>query len=103
MRERLEKLLEQQPDKAELALALAQLCLRENDSQSALRYAKQAVGVDSGYSAALLTAGLAAREQGDVSAAREWFVQAQLAAEARGDMQILRQVQVYLKRMDSKE
>ena len=101
MRERLEKLLAQHPERAEIALALAQLCLREKEAEAALRYAEQAIQVDSGYSAALLVGGQAALVLNDAASARNWFTRGLRAAEQRGDKQIERQIQVFLKRMGS--
>lgn len=103
MRARLEALLLKHPERADLALALAQLCLREKDPETALRFAKQALQVDSRYSAALLAAGQAARDLGDQTAAKAWFEQGRSVAAERGDKQIERQIIVFLKRMEASE
>lgn len=101
MRERLEALLAANPERADLALALAQLCLRDKDAEAALQFAQQAVDAKPGYSAALLAAGQAAKAMGDLLASKEWFLRAETAAQEHGDKQIERQVAVFLKRMES--
>lgn len=101
MRARLEAVFAAHPERAETALALAQLCLREKDYAAAREYARQAVARQPEYSAALLVGGQAARGMGEADDARTWFTRAREAAQAHGDKQIERQVAVFLKRKDS--
>ncbi len=103
MRERLQKLLAAHPERVDLALALAQLCLREKDFDAALGYAQQAIDGNSRYSAALLAAGQAAQALGDQQAARHWYERGLAAAADQGDKQIERQISVFLKRMEASE
>ncbi len=103
MRERLETLLRAHPERVDLALALAQLCLREKDYRNALEYAQQAIAGNSRYSAALLAAGQAAQAMGDVVAARNWFERGLEVAASQGDKQIERQISVFLRRMEASE
>lgn len=103
MRARLEKLLGEHPERVDLALALAQLCLREKDFPSALRFAEQAIAGNSRYSAALLAAGQAAQAMGDEQSAKSWFERGRVVAADQGDKQIERQISVFLKRMEASE
>ncbi|MGB1556788.1 MAG: hypothetical protein ACPHCJ_03305 [Oceanococcaceae bacterium] len=101
MRARLEALLEQHPERADLHLALAQVCLRDKDPAAAARHAETAAAMQAHYSAALLLAGRAWQAAGDAQAAREWLQRALDAARSQGDKQVERQADVFIKRLDA--
>lgn len=103
MRAKLEAQLSRFPQRADLRLALAQACARDKDWAAVAEHAQAALEQKSDYSAAYLWAGRAALQRADNAAAKRYFEEGLTQAQAQGDKQIERQIQVFLKRLDLSE
>lgn len=103
MRAKLEAQLARFPQRADLRLALAQACAREKDWPAAAEHARAALELKPDYSAAYLWAGRAAVEAQALEQANQYFQEGFVQAQAQGDKQIERQIQVFLKRLERSE
>jgi predicted Zn-dependent protease len=102
MRAALEKLLAAGRDDALLRFSLGNACLREGDAAAAAGHFRRAVEHDPAYSAAWKLLGRALDESGDrVRAAAAWRSGIE-AAQARGDVQAAKEMQVFLKRLQKR-
>lgn len=101
LREKLAAQLARDPERPEAQLAMAQLCLREQDASAAGEHAVRAVALKPDYSAAYLLAGQAAQAAGDVAAAADWYGRGAEVAQQQGDKQIERQIAVFRKRLEA--
>lgn len=99
MRAALEKLLAGGRDDALLRFSLGNACLQEQDADAAAGHLRRAVEHDPGYSAAWKLLGRALAEQGDRAEAASAWEHGIEAAEARGDVQAAKEMQVFLKRL----
>lgn len=99
MRAVLEKLLAGGRDDALLRFSLGNACLKESDAAAAAAHLERAVGHDPGYSAAWKLLGRARAELGDTAAAAAAWQRGIAVAEARGDLQAAKEMQVFLKRL----
>lgn len=102
MRAALEKLLATGRDDALLRFSLGTACLKEADAAAAAEHLRRAVAHDPGYSAAWKLLGKALDESGDdAGAAAAWHSGVE-AAQARGDVQAAKEMQVFLKRLQKR-
>ena len=101
--ERLEALLAAGKDTALLRCTLGQAALDAEDNTKATEHLQQAVTLDPHYSVAWKLLGKARLAQGDTAAAREAWTQGLASAEAKGDAQVVKELRVFLKRLDKQE
>jgi predicted Zn-dependent protease len=99
MRDALEKLLANGRDDALLRFSLGNACLKEGDAAAAAEHLSRAVAHDPAYSAAWKLLGKARAETGDTAGAEVAWNRGIEAAQARGDVQAAREMQVFLKRL----
>ena len=97
--ERLEAALASGTDSAALRFGLASACFKEGRFEEARSHAGIAVQLDPDYSAAWRLLGRACSETGDVTAARKAFEQGIAVAQERGDMQLVKEMRVFLRRL----
>ena len=100
MIDNLQAMLDAGQDNALLRFTLGSQLLKDGRVAEALTHLEAAVGHDPGYSAAWKLYGKALHEGGELSRAREVYQAGIVAAEQKGDMQAVREMQVYLKRVD---
>lgn len=96
---RLEALLEKGPDSTALRFGLAKGYLEAGAFDKAIAHARGALALDPGYSAAWKILGRALATSGAKEAAREAWQEGISAAQARGDVQAVREMQVFVKRL----
>jgi Tfp pilus assembly protein PilF len=103
--ENLEATLAAGNDSLQLRFGLASACFREGRFADARQHAGVAVQLDPDYSAAWRLLGRALIELGDAAAAQEALEQGVSVAEKNGDMQLVKEMNVFLKRLrrDSEE
>jgi len=99
MIERFEALLAAGKDGALLRFGLGSAYLRAGDAPSAVAHLRQALELDPGYSAAWKMLGKAL-EASDREAAARTYRQGIAAARSKGDKQAVREMQVFLKRIE---
>jgi len=99
MRGALEKLLANGRDDALLRFSLGNACLKEGDASAAAEHLSRAVAHDPAYSAAWKLLGKARAETGDTAGAEAAWHRGIEAAQARGDVQAAKEMQVFLKRL----
>ncbi|MEJ2521416.1 MAG: tetratricopeptide repeat protein [Gammaproteobacteria bacterium] len=99
MREALEKLLAGGREDALLRFSLGNACLKEGDAATAAEHFRRAVALDTGYSAAWKMLGRALEEDGRLAEAAGAWQRGIAAAEARGDLQAGKEMQVFLRRV----
>lgn len=99
MIERLEAMLAQGRDSALLRFGLGSEYLRSGDGPKAAAHLREAVARDPGYSAAWKLLGLALRD-GDPETAKDAWRRGIATAEAKGDKQAAREMQVFLRRLE---
>ncbi|NHA15849.1 tetratricopeptide repeat protein [Thioalkalivibrio sp. XN279] len=102
MRAALEKLLAAGRDDALLRFSLGNACLQERDTAAATGHLRRAVEHDPAYSAAWKLLGKALDESGDHAGAAAAWRSGIEAAEARGDVQAAKEMQVFLKRLQKR-
>ncbi|MEX2479865.1 MAG: tetratricopeptide repeat protein [Gammaproteobacteria bacterium] len=98
MIERLEKMLAAGQDSAALRFGLGNAWLSD-DPTVAAEHLRRAVELDPAYSAAWKLLGRALSAAGDPSAAKEAFERGIGIAEERGDLQAVKEMRVFLKRL----
>jgi predicted Zn-dependent protease len=102
MRAALERLLATGRDDALLRFSLGNACLKEGDAFAAAGHFRRAVEHDPGYSAAWKLLGKALDESGDPAGAAAAWQSGVEAAQARGDVQAAKEMQVFLKRLQKR-
>lgn len=103
MIENLLKLLEKGQDSAMLRFGLGNAYLKQGDAAEAAKHLQKAVELDPGYSAAWKLYGKAVAATGDDARALEVYRQGIAVAEQKGDMQAIREMRVFLKRLENAE
>jgi predicted Zn-dependent protease len=101
-RERLEKLLDAGKDSAILRFALGSELLKEDDNVLAIRHLRAAVDMEPNYSAAWKLLGKAQAAAGLREDARESLARGIAVAVERGDEQAVREMRVFLRRLERK-
>jgi predicted Zn-dependent protease len=96
----LEALLAQGKDAPSLRFALASRYLAAGDAAAAVRHAEAAVALDAAYSAGWTVLGQARVAAGDEPGAIEAFRRGIEVADARGDRQAAKLMQVFLRRIE---
>ena len=96
----LEALLAKGSDSATLRFALATRYLAAGDAAAAARHAAGALALDPKYSAAWKLLGQAQAANGDAAGAAESYRRGIEVAESRGDRQAVKEMQVFLKRLE---
>jgi predicted Zn-dependent protease len=94
------RLLEKDPENPMLLYSLGGELLREGRAAEAVAYLERAVEAKPDYSAAYRSLGRALVAQGDESEARRVFAQGREVAQGRGDLQIVREIDVFVRRLD---
>ena len=98
----LEALLAKGNDAPSLRFALATRYLQAGDAAAAARHAEAAVALDATYSAGWKLLGQARAASGDERAAAEAFRRGIDVADARGDRQAAKEMQVFLRRIEKR-
>jgi Tfp pilus assembly protein PilF len=96
----LEALLARGNDAPSLRFALASRYLAAGDAAAAVRHAQAAVALDASYSAGWKVLGQAQIAAGDAAGAAESYRRGIAVADARGDRQAAKEMQVFLKRLE---
>ena len=99
----LEALLAKGDDAPGLRFALATRYLAAGDAAAAVRHAEAAVALDSTYSAGWKVLGQARAAAGDERGAAESFRRGIEVADARGDRQAAKEMQVFLRRIEKRQ
>lgn len=96
----LERMLAAGRDSALLRFSLGVEYLKAGDAEKASVHLQQAVTFDPGYSAAWKLLGKAASANQHIDLARHAYTKGIAAAEAKGDKQAAREMQVFRRRLD---
>jgi predicted Zn-dependent protease len=96
----LEALLAKGSDAPPLRFALATRYLAAGDAAAAVRHAQACVALDADYSAGWKVLGQARAAAGDPAGAIESYKRGIAVAEARGDKQAAKEMQVFLRRLE---
>ena len=99
LRDNLERMLERGQDSPLLRYALGRECLKQGDLLAAIDHLRQAVEQNPCYSAAWKALGEAYGEAGSPARAIEVYERGIAAAREAGDMQAAREMAVFLKRL----
>ena len=99
----LEALLAKGNDGPSLRFALATRYLAAGDTAAAVRHAEAAVALDATYSAGWKVLGQARAAAGDERGAAETFRRGIEVADARGDAQAAKEMQVFLRRIERRK
>src|SRR5690606_20660704 len=97
---RLEAMLAKGQDNALLRLSLGKAYTEQEQFDVAVPHLRHALELDPAYSVVWKWLGKALQEQGDIAGARQAWENGIEAAEKRGDKQIVKELQVFLKRLD---
>ena len=100
MIDNLQAMLDAGQDNALLRFTLGSQLLKAGQVSEALPHLQAALGHDPGYSAAWKLYGKALYEAGELARAREVYRQGITAAEDKGDIQAVREMRVFLKRVE---
>ena len=100
--ENLESMLARWQDNALLRFALGNAFLKFQKHAEAIEHLARAVEFDPGYSAAWKLYGKALSETGQIDKAAAIYEKGISAAELKGDMQAVREMRVFLKRLRKK-
>lgn len=98
--ENLEKMLADGKDDAMLRFGLGNAYFQNKDYDNAAVHLARALEFDKGYSAAWKLLGKAYMQTGDLDSARRTFDAGIEQAEAKGDKQAVKEMQVFLKKID---
>ena len=96
----LEALLATGRDGPAIRFGLGKACLERSDTTSSRTHLERAVELDPSYSAAWKLLGKARAEGGDTAAAIEAYRRGIAAATAKGDRQAVREMEVFLRRLE---
>lgn len=99
LRRNLELMLERGQDSPLLRFALGQECLKTGDLVTAIDHLRQAVDQNPRYSAAWKALGDAHARTGSADRAAEVYERGIVAAREAGDIQAAREMEVFLKRL----
>ncbi len=99
LRRNLELMLERGQDSPLLRYALGQECLKDNDLVAAIDHLRQAVDQNPRYSAAWKALGEAHSRSGSVERAADVYERGIAAAREAGDLQAAKEMEVFLKRL----
>lgn len=99
----LETLLAGGKDSAMLRFSLGSEYLKRDATGKALEHLEQAVVLDPGYSAAWKLYGKACERAGQAKRAANAYSRGIEAAQEHGDMQAMKEMQVFLKRLDKSQ
>lgn len=97
-----ENMLAAGKDNALLRFSLGNEYLKTGNSARAVEHLRQALSLDSGYSAAWKLLGKALEAAQDWSAARDAYHAGIAAATAKGDKQAAKEMQVFARRIDKR-
>ena len=100
MIERLEAMLAAGNDSAQLRYGLASAYFNDAQFGAARRHAGIAVELDADYSAAWRLLGRACEKIGDTAAARAAYEKGIAVAEQHGDRQLVKEMSVFVKRLE---
>lgn len=100
MRQVLEKLLDDGRDDALLRFTLGSICLQEADAETALVHLQRAIELDPTYSAAWKLRGAAMLKLTRIEEAQRIWTEGRAVAQQKGDLQVAREITVFLKRLD---
>lgn len=100
MTERLEALLATGKETALLRFTLGKAALDEDRPADALAHLLRATALDPHYSVAWKLLGKAQLTVGDTNAARQAWKQGLACAQEKGDAQVVKELTVFLKRLD---
>ncbi|MDN5849033.1 MAG: tetratricopeptide repeat protein [Nitrococcus sp.] len=95
----LEKMLARGQDNAILRLTLGNAYMRRGEREIALDHFRQAVRLDPDYSAAWKGLGRVLADSGCLEEALETYRRGLEVAERRGDMQVVRELRVFIRRL----
>ncbi len=99
MLENLEAMLAEGQDNPLLRFTLGNVLLKQGEVQGAVEHLRQAVRQDPGYSAAWKVYGKALHALGDTEGAVQAYETGIAAARQKGDVQAAKEMQVFLKRI----
>lgn len=99
MKDKLEAMLAAGQDNPMLRFSLGNACLNDGENEAAAAHFRAAVEQDAGYSAAWKQLGRALREDGQTEAAQRAWEEGLNVARSRGDMQVARELEVFLRRL----
>jgi Tfp pilus assembly protein PilF len=99
MQENLEAMLAAGQDNPLLRFTLGNIQLRQGQAQAAVRHLREAVRQDPGYSAAWKLYGKALQALGDNEGAVQVYETGIAAARQKGDVQAVKEMQVFLRRL----
>ena len=99
MQENLEAMLTAGQDNPLLRFTLGNILLKQGKAQDAAEHLRQAVRQDPGYSAAWKVYGKALQALGDSERAMHAYESGISAARQKGDIQAAKEMQVFLKRL----
>ncbi|CAM4004471.1 MULTISPECIES: tetratricopeptide repeat protein [Bordetella] len=97
---RLEAMLAKGQNNAMLRLSLGKAYTEQEQFDVAAPHLRAALELDPQYSVAWKWLGKALQGQGDLAGARQAWESGIAAAQARGDQQIIKELQVFIKRLD---
>ena len=100
LRQNLELMLQRGQDSPLLRFSLGSECLKEGDHPAAIGHLREAVRQNPGYSAAWKKLGEAHAASGSPERAAEVYRQGIETAQAEGDVQAAREMQVFLRRLE---
>jgi len=103
LRRNLELMLQRGQDSPLLRFSLGSECLKEGDLLAAIGHLREAVAQNPGYSAAWKKLGEAHAASGAPERAAEVYRQGIETAQAQGDVQAAREMQVFLRRLQRAE
>lgn len=98
--ENLEKMLADGRDDAMLRFGLGNAYFQNKDYDRAAEHLSRALELDAAYSAAWKLLGRALMQTGDLDAARRTFEDGIEQAETKGDKQAVKEMQVFLKKIE---
>lgn len=96
----LEKMLARGQDSAMLRLTLGNAYQCRGERETALRHLREAVRLDPNYSAAWKGLGRLLAETGRHEEALETYRRGLAVAERQGDMQVVRELRVFIRRLE---
>jgi Tfp pilus assembly protein PilF len=96
---RFEEMLDKGPDNPLMRLSLGQAYVERGDSERALNHLQRALDMDPNYTAAWKWLGKALQTGERIDDARNAFEKGIAVAQVKGDKQIEKELQVFLKRL----
>jgi uncharacterized protein HemY len=100
-KETLEKMIEQGQDNALLRFTLGSLCLKKGKIEDALSHLEQALKMNARHSASWKTYGKALTQAGRTQDAIEAYRQGIEVAQSLGDIQTVKEMRVFLRRLEA--